>query len=100
VILRILGEGQYLVDDTHTEELNRLDDEVLRALEAGDAQGYARALGQLLQAVRKWGSPLPAEEILPSDGILPHEGISLEEARRLLEGETEEGFVPGRPGER
>ncbi len=94
MILRILGEGQYLVDDAHAEHLNRLDEKVLQALEAADEQAYTRALAELLEAVRNLGSPLPPEEILPSDGILPHEGISMEEARKLMEGE-EEGFIPG-----
>jgi len=41
VIVRILGEGQFQVDDTATAELNRLDTDLETAVEHSDQAGWA-----------------------------------------------------------
>ena len=48
MILRILGEGQFEVPEGALEELNRLDDEVQKAVEAGDGEAFGRALTALV----------------------------------------------------
>lgn len=92
MIVRIMGEGQRELGDQHEPELNRLDDALAEAVNAGDEQAYGQSLAALLKRVRDLGSPLPDEALLPSDAILPGEGSSLAEVRALL---GEQGLIPG-----
>ncbi|CAL9314728.1 PspA-associated protein PspAA [Streptomyces sp. SudanB182_2057] len=92
MIVRIMGEGQVRVDDTHLAELNRLDDDLLAEMESGDEDGFRRTLTALLDAVRRLGAPLPDAALEPSGLILPSSDATLEEVRELL---TDEGLIPG-----
>jgi hypothetical protein len=92
MIVRILGEGQRTVDDGALEGLNALDDELVAAVEAADADAFARSLAALLDKVREVGKPLPDEEIVPSDLVLPASDASLDEVRELL---GDNGLIPG-----
>ena len=91
MIVRLLGEGQYRVDDALIARLNELDDEVARAVEAGDERALWTGLQALADAVRTSGEKLGADELMPSDAVIPPEDLSLEEARDLLQ---HEGFIP------
>ena len=92
MIVRILGEGQFRVDDTDTTELNRLDTELEKAVERNDEAAFTAALRGLLAQVRAQGSPLPADALEPSELILPHPDSSMVEVRKLL---TDDGLIPG-----
>jgi hypothetical protein len=92
VIVRILGEGQWRLDDEHADALNELDGEVERAVEAGDEATFRSALEQLLATVRQSGSQVGMDELVDSDSVLPPADASLEEVRRLL---GDEGLIPG-----
>jgi hypothetical protein len=92
VIVRILGEGQFRVDDAATTELNRLDTQLETAVERNDEAAFSAALGGLLAQVRTQSSPLPPDSLEPSDLILPHKEASMDEVRKLL---TDEGLIPG-----
>ena len=97
MIVRLLGEGQFRVDDSLLETLNALDEQVMRAVEAGDESALWHSLQALADAVRDGGQPLADEELVPSDAIIPPEDLSLEEARELL---SNEGFIPDLPAAR
>ena len=92
MIVRILGEGQFRVDDTAAAELNHLDTELETAVEDSDEGKFTAALASLLAQVREQGAPLPPDILEPSDLILPHEDSSMDEVRKLL---TDEGLIPG-----
>jgi len=92
VIVRILGEGQFSVDDAGTAELNRLDTELEGAVDHGDEVAFTAALHGLLAEVRAHGSPLPPDSLEPSDLILPAGDTSMNEVRKMLTGE---GLIPG-----
>ena len=94
MIVRILSEGQYAVDDAHADLLNGLDSGLERAVEAGDEAGFRSALTDLLAQVRTVGERLPDESLEPSDAVVPDETSSLEEVRALL-ADTSEGLIPG-----
>ena len=94
MIVRVLGEGQYDVDDAHAELLNGLDSGLERAVESGDETAFRAALGELLSQVRTIGERLPDESLEPSDAAIPDESSSLEEVRALLAGSSE-GLIPG-----
>ncbi|MCX5089757.1 hypothetical protein OOK36_12775 [Streptomyces sp. NBC_00365] len=92
MIVRIMGEGQVRLDDSHLTELNKLDDELLAEMESGDGAGFRRTLTTLLDQVRRLGAPLPDDALEPSDLILPSPEATLEEVREML---TDEGLIPG-----
>jgi len=92
MIVRIMGEGQVRLDDSHLTELNKLDDELLAEIESGDEPGFRRTLGALLEEVRRLGAPLPDDALQPSELILPSPDATLEQVRELL---SDEGLIPG-----
>ena len=92
MIVRILGEGQFNVDDSDTAELNRLDTQLEAAVERNDETAFTAALHGLLDQVRALGAPLPSDALEPSDLILPSPDSSMDEVRKLL---TDDGLIPG-----
>ncbi|MFK0253076.1 hypothetical protein [Streptomyces sp. NPDC090445] len=92
MIVRIMGEGQVTVADSHFAELNALDDELLQEMEGGDEAGFRRTLHALLAAVRRLGVPLPDDALEPSELILPAPDASLAEVREML---SDDGLIPG-----
>ncbi|MEU7600692.1 hypothetical protein AB0B78_37510 [Streptomyces sp. NPDC040724] len=92
MIVRIMGEGQVELADSHFAELNKLDDELLAEMESGDSEGFRRTLGALLEAVRRLGAPLPDDALEPSELILPGPDASLDEVREML---SDDGLIPG-----
>ncbi|GGX62603.1 PspA-associated protein PspAA [Streptomyces anandii] len=92
MIVRIMGEGQVRLADSHLTELNKLDDELLAEMENGDGPGFRRTLTALLSKVRELGVPLPDDSLEPSELILPAPEATLEEVRDLLTGG---GLIPG-----
>jgi len=91
VIVRILGEGQYRLDDAAFAVVHEIDDRVQAAAERNDAEAFAAALAELQDAVTTRGTPLAADEFEGSDAVVPARGTSLEEARELL---SSEGLIP------
>jgi hypothetical protein len=94
VIVRVMGEGQFDVDDEVAKGLNDLDEQAERALEAGDQQRLGDLLHRMAEAVRTNGARLADADLSPSDAIIPPEDLSLDEARQLFEGE---GLIPDLP---
>ncbi|MBW8737708.1 MAG: hypothetical protein JF621_11455 [Streptomyces turgidiscabies] len=92
MIVRIMGEGQVRLVDSHLAELNKLDDVLLAEMEIGDGPGFRRTLHSLLAKVRELGDPLPDDSLEPSELILPSPDATLEEVRELL---SDDGLIPG-----
>jgi hypothetical protein len=92
MIVRISGEGQFDVPDGHLEELNRLDDDLTKAVDSGDDAQFTAALEALLVSVRTAGAELPADWIGPSDLVLPSPDSTIHEVREVL---GDEGLIPG-----
>ncbi|HEX4679284.1 MAG TPA: hypothetical protein VH210_08825 [Gaiellaceae bacterium] len=91
MIVRLLGEGQFRVDDSLLRRLNELDNEVEKAVAAGDERALWTGLQALADAVRENGVKLADDELSPSDAVIPPEDLSLEEAQELMQ---DEGFIP------
>jgi hypothetical protein len=92
VIVRILGEGQLVVDDSALSELNALDAKLEAAVEAGDEAAFSAALAVLLGRVREIGTPADLDALEPSGLILPQADATMEDVRRLL---ADDGLIPG-----
>lgn len=94
MIVRLMGEGQYRVDDSLLERLNELDDRATAAVEAADEPTLDKALDEMFELVKKEGEALADDEISTSDVLIPPSDLTLEETRQLL---TQEGFIPDLP---
>jgi hypothetical protein len=92
MIVRISGEGQFDLPEGHVDELNRLDDDLAKAVDAGDDAQFTAALDALLTSVRSAGQELPADWIGPSDLVLPSPDATIHEVREVL---GDEGLIPG-----
>jgi hypothetical protein len=95
MIVRLMGEGQYRVDDGTVEGLNELDDQAVAAIESGDEESLSRLLGKMAERVRERGEKLPDDDLSTSELIIPPPDLSLDEARELFSGN---GLIPDLPG--
>jgi hypothetical protein len=91
VIVRILGEGQYRLEDGAAERLNEFDNACVTAVSGGDESEFRSAFDSLLGLVRSEGEQLADDELEESDVILPPADTSLEEASAEFTGE---GLIP------
>ena len=94
MIVRVMGEGQFEIDDEVAKGLNDLDEKAGAALEAGDEEQLRELLRRMAEAVRTNGARVPDEDLSASEAIVPPDDLSLEEARELFEGE---GLIPDLP---
>jgi hypothetical protein len=94
MIVRILGEGQFTVDEAHADLLNSLDTGLERAVESGDEEAFRSTLSDLLAQVRAIGQPLPDDSLEPSDALLPAGDSSIDDVRTLL-ADSSDGLIPG-----
>jgi hypothetical protein len=93
MIVRILNEGQWELDEDAVRGLNTLDDAVEQAVTSGDQDQLTAALHTLLDRVRKSGTAVPDDDLQDSDLILPDADSTVDDVRRLLS-ESEEGLIP------
>ena len=91
MIVRLMGAGQYRVEESVRQSLNELDDRAQAAIEAGDEVTLDEVLEEMWQVVRRAGEPLPDEEIATSDVLIPPSDLTLEETQQLI---SHEGFIP------
>lgn len=96
MIVRIMGEGQVKLDDSHFPQLDKLDDELMAEVDSGDEEGFRRTLGALLEAVRSMGTPLPDDALEPSELILPAPDASVADVRAMLRDDGS-GLIPDAP---
>ena len=92
MIVRILGRGQYQVEDGSLETLNQLDSALAEAVDTGDEATFRQALTQLADAICDHGTPVPDDMLIPSDIVLPDTDATIDEVRELL---GDEGLIPG-----
>ena len=92
MIVRIMGEGQYQIDDGDVEALNALDSALTAAIDSGDEAAFQTALSALLDKVRAAGAALPDDTLEPSDAVLPAADAALGDVVAML---GDEGLVPG-----
>lgn len=91
MIVRILGEGQFRVDDDTAAKLTALDKDLDASVRDGDEPHFQASMHAAVALVRATGGPLGADEIVTADYILPFSDATLEEVRKLLA----DGTIPG-----
>jgi hypothetical protein len=92
-IVRIMGHGQFTVDNKTLKKLNDIDNAMVELVskERSDDLEFKKRLTELNNIVVKNGKPLDPREIIKSDIILPSADLSIDEAKRLFRGE---GVIP------
>jgi hypothetical protein len=94
MIVRLMGEGQYRIDDAVRGELDELDGRAQSALDADDESALDGVLDEMWQLVRERGEQLTDDDLSSSDLIIPPSDLTLEETRKLF---SEEGLIPDLP---
>ncbi len=94
MIARLMGEGQYRIEESLLGDLNALDERAVAALEAGNEVELDARLDDMWRLVRERGERLPDEDLSASDLIVPPSDLSLEETRALV---GEHGLIPDLP---
>jgi PspAA-like protein len=94
MIVRLMGEGQYRLDDALATQLNELDDQAMAALERSDEEELDRCLDAMWRMVKAQGAEFPSDEISVSDVMIPPSDLTLDELRALF---SEHGLVPDLP---
>ena len=94
MIVRLMGEGQYRIDDGLVPQLNELDEEAAAAVEEGDESALRGALARMAALVRESGERLADADLTPSEAIVPPDDLTLDEARELFTGD---GLIPDLP---
>jgi hypothetical protein len=92
-IVRIMGHGQFTVDSRTLKKLNEIDNAIVELVskERSDDFEFKKRLAELNEIVMKNGKPLDPREIIRSDIILPSADLSIDEAKRLFQGD---GVIP------
>jgi hypothetical protein len=94
VIVRLMGEGQYRIDEELRGELNELDDRAQAAIDANDEPELDGKIDEMWQLVQERGERLADDELESSDLIIPPSDLTLDETRRLF---SDEGLIPDLP---
>ncbi len=92
-IVRIMGHGQFTVDNRTLKKLNDIDNAIVELVSAvrSDDTEFKKRLTELSNMVVQNGKPLDPHEIIKSDIILPSADLSIDEAKKLFQGE---GVIP------
>ena len=91
MIVRLMGEGQFEIDRKHIDELNKIDNNIVKIVKKGDAKAFRTEIRKLADYVRTKGKPIAHEVLKPSELVIPPADLTLEEAKNIFEGE---GLIP------
>jgi hypothetical protein len=94
VIVRIMGEGQYRLEEDAVGRLNELDDRAQEALDRDDEGELDRYLDEMAGLVRREGERLSDDDLSASDAIVPPSDMSLAETKMFF---SDEGLIPDIP---
>ena len=86
MIVRILGEGQFRLDDKHLDRLNVIDNRIVDHVNKDDQIAFRKDLDDLIAAVKELGVSLNPSDIVSSDIMVPPGDLSFEEAKRVFSG--------------
>jgi hypothetical protein len=92
-IVRIMGQGQFTVDNKTLRKLSKVDNYIVQLVSSDrpDDTEFKKRLAQLTDIVEMTGKPLNPKDIIRSDIILPSVDLSVDDAKKLFKGE---GVIP------
>jgi len=91
MIVRLMGEGQFELDEKQLDEVNKIDNNIVKLVDNGDEKAFLTEFRKLTDYVRQNGKKLDDEILKPSDVIIPPADITFEEAKAIFRGE---GIIP------
>ena len=92
MIIRILGIGQFKLDDRHIDSLNKIDNQIVEHVSKGRQKEFLADLARIISMIQESGDAIDPAEIISSDIIVPPEDMTLDEARQVFSGE---GLIKG-----
>ncbi len=92
MIIRILGIGQFKLDDRHIDILNKIDNQIVEHVSKGREKEFRADLAKIISMIQEKGEAIDPAEIISSDIIVPPADMTLEEARQVFSGE---GLIKG-----
>ena len=92
MIVRILGIGQFKLDDRHIDSLNKIDNQIVEHVSKGREKEFRKDLVKIISMIQEKGEAMDPAEIISSDIIVPPEDMTLDEARQVFSGE---GLIKG-----
>jgi PspAA-like protein len=92
-IVRIMGEGQFVVDNKTLKKLNDIDNSLVQLVsnDRSDDTEFKKRLVELVNIVEQNGKQLDSKQIIQSDIILPSADLSIDEAKKLFKSD---GVIP------
>lgn len=81
-----MGEGQYRAPEAICDELNQIDNRIVKLVEEGNDIEFRNELAKIIFKIKEKGEPIKKDEILKSDIIVPPGDLSLEEAKSVFKG--------------
>lgn len=94
MIVRLMNEGQYRIDDGLRDRLNEIDERAMQALDAEDEDELDMLLQRMWDLVQTDGERVPDSELVTSDLVIPPADLTLEETRKLF---SDDGLIPDLP---
>ena len=91
MIVRVMGVGQFRLEDDAVSRLNELDDRAQEALDREDEAELDRYLDEMAALVRRDGEPLADDDLSASEAIVPPSDMTLEETKQFF---SDEGLIP------
>jgi hypothetical protein len=92
MIIRIMNENQYIVPSIYYDDINKIDNEIVKFIAKEDKKGFMEKYMELIDIIRKNGVPMDPKTLKESDLIVPPADITFEEAKKIFVGE---GLIPG-----
>ena len=87
MIVRLMGEGQYELDKKHVDEINKIDNEVVKIVNKGNEKEFRSEFKKLADYVKKNGKKLSDDVLKPSEIIIPPQDLTIEEAKEIFAGD-------------
>jgi hypothetical protein len=89
-----MNEAQFRLSEDVASELNDLDNQAVKAVEADDEAHLREVLARMVSIVHERGERLDDADLSASDLMIPPADLTLEEARELFSGD---GLIPDLP---
>jgi phage shock protein A len=84
LVVRIAGEDQYRLPASAKAALDELDADLLRAVDADDADAFGRDTRRLVDLIHALGTKLAHDDLSASDLIVPGADMSLDDAKKIV----------------
>ena len=93
-IVRIMGQGQFKINEDIVKRINEIDDTIVQILQnesKSDDQKYRAKITEIVETITSEGQKLEDKELVESDIIVPDTDISIDEAKKVFQGQ---GVIP------